>query len=261
MLRFELTDQFKGCGISQGLDRGLLVFQDDVLLVEEGMGIGACALQTGGFTYFASTRSIRKNGDVLAMMVSLDKKLVWRIFGIKSMIFTKIFEASVSNNYMKRENDQEKLFKKGAFLRRFFHVKSDFVAVEPQGQINASFEISDDEISIGISCKTKKAGGKLFIMNELGGSCFNEGMVNQARTAPPTGWQNLTGPFELYSPRHALAFSIEERRVPENVHSRLCWGREVGTDYSWAGFECELVCDTGCFDDYRYVVKFRKVVI
>lgn len=76
MPQYDLTDQYKGFGISQGLDRGLLVYHGDTLLVEEGMGIGACAFQTGGFTYFASTRSIQKDQGTMTMTASLDKKLV-----------------------------------------------------------------------------------------------------------------------------------------------------------------------------------------
>ena len=259
MPQYDLTDQYKGFGVSQGLDRGLLVYHGDILLVEEGMGIGACAFQTGGFTYFASTTSIQKDQCTMTMTASLDKKLVWRIFGIKSEFITRIFEADVKNSYMKREKNQDRLLRRGTFLRKMFHVDAVYAAAAPQGQVVITYQTNPDEISVDVSFKSE-IGGMLFVMNELGGSLFDKGLINGARTVPPTGWQALNGLCELYSDTHAMAFTIIERHVPGNVRSKLCWGREVTDAYSWAGFECELVCGPGEFDHYQYAIKFREEV-
>lgn len=161
---------------------------------------------------------------------------------------------------MKREKDQERLLRRGTFLRKLFHVDAAYVAVVPQGQVFITFQTSPDEISVDVSFKSEKSG-KLFVMNELGGALFDQGFVNGTRTVPPTGWQALNGFCELYCDTHAMAFTIIERYVPGNVHSKLCWGREVTDAYSWAGFECELVCSPGEFEHYQYTVKFREEVI
>jgi hypothetical protein len=38
MLKFDMSRQYKGTGVSHGLDRGLLVYSDDVLLFRKAWG-------------------------------------------------------------------------------------------------------------------------------------------------------------------------------------------------------------------------------
>jgi hypothetical protein len=260
MLQYELTSRYKGFGLSLNLDRGLLVLHDGVLLVEEGMGIGACALQIGGYTYFASTRSIGDTDDSLALAFSLDRRLEWRLMGIKSRIFTRALEFVVTHSYMKREKSQNMLLKLGNFLGKLFFVTPDYVFVPSKGEMMISYTASQDAIDVEVSYKAPKAGGVLFIMNELGGNIFNEGIINGVQTPPPTGWKKVTGTCELFSQSHALAFTIDERHVPENVQSTIYWGRESCANNCWAGFESKLISPSGEFDHYRYAIMFREAV-
>lgn len=260
MLTFDISDEYKGTGVSQGLDRGLLVYNDDVLLLEEGMGLGACAIQTYGYTYFTSIKMIRKAEGFFTVIHTIDKKLIWSVLGVKSKLFTRTLEYITTNIYMKQEKRQEKLLKLGAVLRKIFNVTASFVNVPTQGEVRITYEVSDNEILVNLSCETKKKQSKLFVMNELGGSVFDKGMINGELTASPSGWQKIAEPSELYSPFHGLAFTITETHIPENVQSTLYWGRELSSNnYCWAGFESEILWDSGEFNNYRYSIKFREV--
>lgn len=261
ILKFDISRQYKGTGVSQGLDRGLLVYDDDILLLEEGMGLGACAYQKGGFTYFTSIKSIVKEGVSFKVIYSIDRRLDWMILGIKSYPLTRALEYIGTNLYMKNEKRQEILLKLGGFLRKVFNVKPCFIIVPVQGEIKIHYELRDMEILVDLSCETEEMGNKLFVMNELGGNIFDQGIIDDERSIPPSGWQRIAGTCELYSLDHALAFTMIEHEVPVNIHSTRFWGREmVINNYCWAGFESEIVCDSEKFENYRYSIKFRNVV-
>ena len=259
-LKFYISHQYKGTGVSQGLDRGLLVYYDNILLLEEGMGLGACAFQTGGYTYFTSIKSIKKAEDSFKVVGSIDKKLVWKVLGIKSSLLTRTLEYITTNIYMKHEKSQELLLQLGQLLRMLFNVKACFVKVPPQGEVRITYELRAHEITVDLSCETEKKESKLFVLNELGGSIFDKGLINNELSASPSGWQKIEGLCELYSCAHSLAFTIIERYVPANVQSKLYWGREqTSNNYCWAGFESELICSSRKFNNYRYSIKFREV--
>jgi len=261
MLRFDISHQYKGTGVSIGLDRGLVVYHDDILLLEEGMGLGSCALQTGGYTHFTSIASIKKTKDTIEVVYRIDKRLEWKVLGIQSHHFTRALEYIATNLYMKHPKRQEWLLKLGGLLQRLFNVKACFVNVPILGEVRITYEVSDSEILVDLSCETEATGSKLFVMNELGGSIFNKGILDGVLSAAPSGWQKIEGLCELYSQVHSLAFTIVERHIPDNVRSTLYWGRELVTNnYCWAGFESEISCDMNKFNHYRYSVKFREGV-
>ena len=164
MLKFDMSQDYQGTGVSQGLDRGLLVYKNDILLLEEGMGLGACALQTEGYTYFTSIKSIKRAKNSFKVECTIDKKLVWKIFGIKSKLLTRILEDFISNIYMKNEKRQEKLLNLGGHLQKFFNVKSCFIKVRSQGEVRMTYKVDDSEISVDLSCVTEKTRNKLFVM-------------------------------------------------------------------------------------------------
>lgn len=259
MLNFDLSDNYKGTGVSEGIDRGLLVYDGDILLLEEGMGLGACSLQAGGFTYFASIKSFKKAENSLDAVYLIDKRLEWTVFGLKSRHFTRTLEYIATNLYMKHENAQNKLLKLGNHLIRFFKVETCFVNVPAQGEVMIGYQLADNEIIVDLSCATEKDGIQLFVMNELGGSIFDKSFINGELSAPPTGWQKTDDPCELYSHDRSLAFTMAEISIPDNVRSTLYWGREMVTNTCcWAGFESELKCASNKFDHYRYSIKFRR---
>lgn len=260
MLKFDISHLYQGTGVSQGLDRGLLVYNDDVLLLEEGMGLGACALQTDGYTHFTSVKSIKKAVDSFEVIGSIDMKLEFKVLGINSNLFAKAQEYIATNIYMKHEKRQDQLLRIGALLRKIFNVEVCYVKVPPLGDVRISYEIGKNEVLVDLSCDTVKTGCKLFMMNELGGSIFDEGIVSGELSASPSGWQKMERGCELYSSVHSLAFTMHERKVPDNVKSKLYWGRElVSNNCCWAGFESEIICDSSKFENYTYSIKFREV--
>ncbi|MHC1718644.1 MAG: hypothetical protein AB9883_08370 [Acidaminococcaceae bacterium] len=261
MLKFDLSYDHKGTGVSKGIDRGLLVYDGDVLLLEEGMGLGACSLQTGGYTYFASIKNIKRAKSSFDVVFIIDKRLEWKVFGIKSTYLTKILEYIATKIYMKHENIQNKLLKLGGLLQKLFKARTYFVKVPAQGEIRIAYELGDNEILVDLSCQTEKKKIKLFVMNELGGSIFDKSFIHGVQSVAPTGWQKNDGHCELYSDEHSLAFTMVEINVPVNIQSTLYWGRELLTNnYCWAGFESELVCNSNKFNNYRYSIVFREGV-
>ncbi|AHM55974.1 hypothetical protein EAL2_c06730 [Peptoclostridium acidaminophilum DSM 3953] len=259
MLEFDMLDSYKGLGISQGLDRGLVAYKDGSLLVEEGMGFGAVAVQSGGYTYFSSVKSVKRESGCFEVVCDIDKRLDWKVFGLRIKPLTKVLEHICTNIYMKREKNQCKLLEAGEILRRFFHVESCFVKVPSQGKVRILYGIAGNEVSVDLSCKMKMKGCRFFVMNELGASIFDKGIVNGSISAPPTGWQKMNGHCELYSSSHTIAFTISESHVPDGVASKLYWGREMAKGYCWAGFESEIVCESKEFENYSYSIAFREV--
>ena len=258
MLKFDLSDSYKGIGCSQGLDRGLLVYDEDFLLVEEGMGLGACALQTGGRTYFASMKDFKKTEDSFDAVYNIDMKLEMKILGRNSPLLTIIQEYAAKNIYMKYEKKQTQLLRFAEAFGKLLHVKTCFVKVPSLGAARVKYKLTDSEVTVSLNCEMKKAGSTLFILNELGGSIFDKSIINGVQSSPPSGWQKVKGPCELYSESHMLSFTVEERHVPDNVTSRLYWGREQILDTCcWAGFESEIICGSGVFQNYIYSIKLK----
>ena len=261
MLKFDMSYDYIGTGVSKGIERGLLVYDGDILLLEEGLGLGACSLQTGGYTYFASIKNIKRAKASFDVVFIIDKRLEWKVFGIKSTYLTKILEYIATKIYMKHENIQNKMLKVGGLLQKLFKAETCFVKVPAHGEVRITYELGDNEILVDLSCDTEKDKIKLFVMNELGGSIFDKSFINGKKSVAPTGWQKTDGQCELYSHEYSLAFTMVERNVPKNVQSTLYWGRElVINNYCWAGFESEIVCASNKFNNYRYSIVFREKV-
>jgi len=255
-----MSNQYQGYGFSQGLDRGLLVYHDYALLLEEGMGLGACALQSEGSTYFASINDIKMVNGSYHARYSFDRKLEVTVFGIKLHLITRMQEYLVKNFYMNHEKKQDQLLKLGLLFRKFFRVKNCFARVQSLGEVIISYKLCNNEILVNLSCKTEKQGNCLYVMNELGSSFFDQSIQDGEISPPPSGWQKIERPCELYSSIHRLAFAIVERNVPNNVRSSIYWGREHMVNHScWAGFENEIIIESGELENYQYSVQFREV--
>lgn len=263
MLTFDMNNTYKGLGVSRGLDRGVQVYYDNNLLLEEGMGLGACALQTNGYTYFATVKTIIKSGEgKFEVFLEIDQQLVWNILGVNARLITRMLEKLVTNIYMKQEKRQKSYLKLGNLLRKVFRIRSRFITVAQQAEVVMVVAVGNNLVDIDLSLKTQVKDGnrKFFVMNELGGNHFNIGLVNGAVRPPPTGWQKIEENVELYSRKFKLAFSMAEKQIPKNVVSTLNWGREsISDSYCWAGFESELSWNTQQFDHYKYVIKFKEV--
>lgn len=265
MLTYDMTNTYKGMGVSSGLDRGVQVYYDNILILEEGMGLGACALQTKGYTYFTTIKKINKKEEgKFEVFLEIDQQLVWNILGMNARLITQMLEKLTTSIYMKQEKRQKSYLKLGNLLRKVFRVRSCFITVAKQADIVMAVVMGGNRVDIDLSLKTqvKDVNRKFFVMNELGGNHFNKGLVNGTVRPPPTGWQKIDANVELYSQKLNIAFSMAEKQIPENVTSTLYWGREsISDSYCWAGFESELSWNTQQFDHYKYVINFKEVTL
>lgn len=259
MLKFEMSQIYKGTGVSEGLDRGLLVYNNDVLLVEEGMGLGSCAFQTGGLTYFASISDIKKDVNSFEVIYNIDKRLELKVSGIRSELFTRAQEQIATNIYMKQEKIQKKLLILGELLEKIFNIQMCFVKIPAIGVVRITYQLGHNSVAMDVNCEMEKKAGKLFLMNELGGSIFDKSIVKGEMSTSPSGWQKMGNSCELYSKAHSLAFTIIEKNIPDNIRSNLYWGREqFRNKCCWAGFESEIIFDTSKFSNYSYSINFRE---
>ena len=125
-----------------------------MLLLDEGMGLVACALQVEGSTYFASIKDINMSDGSYDVNFSFDRKLEVMVMGIKSHIITKIYENLVKSIYMNHEKRQDQLLKLGGFVRKFFCVENCFAKVQALGDVKINFKLYNNEILINLKCKT-----------------------------------------------------------------------------------------------------------
>lgn len=161
---------------------------------------------------------------------------------------------------MKNKDKQDKLLVWGKLLRRIFHANIAFVTVNSLGELTVIYKICGNSVSIDVSGSLDKGGYELSVMNELSGSLFNMGIIENRLVPPPKGWESMKQPNELYCPEHVLAFKIIEEQVPNEIKSVLYWGREVlKNDICWAGLESALAVETASFEHYKYSVCLREV--
>ena len=101
---------------------------------------------------------------------------------------------------------------------------------------------------------------KIFVMNELSGNLFDQGVVGGKNSPPPSGWQKTKDDSQLYSKLYQISFAAKEINKPENLKTQLYWGREADKDHCWAGFIYQLHCETREFHDFKYFISFQEGV-
>jgi len=260
MLTFEMSKRYKGTGISNGLDRGMLVYQNGDLLLDEGMGMGSLALQSGGMNYFASIKQITNSSDSgrVEVTLSVDRMLQRTIYGIPSKPLTRFIEKVCTNMYKEREQGQGIWFVIGGWINFVLQIKVDFVPVPSKGIFQLSNEILKNEVRIELSGNLEEAADKIFVMNELSGRLFDHGMINDKITPPPLGWQKTAKGSRLYSAERGLTFTADEIGKPDNLSTQLYWGREADKDHCWAGFIYELQTKSKSFQKFQYSILFQE---
>lgn len=268
MLELKFDENYDGQGISKGIQRALLPYLDGKLIVQEGMGIGAFAVQCKNRTYFCSIDKITEenaSGKVMVVEYRIDRRLDWTFLNRPSPALTTFLELAASKCYMKAEVFQELLLKIGTFFRKLFGIRIDFRKIESLGKITAKYTVKQSEVYIEVDCKSACKDYKLFVMNEIGGELFSQAVVDGCEASPPTGWQRIEKKtiddkrsHMLTSASLGVAFYMEELVVPINIESGLFWGREVSGGYNWAGFESEIKCHEDEFRGYAYKICFES---
>jgi hypothetical protein len=258
MLTFEMSKQYKGTGISNGLDRGLLAYQNGDLLLDEGMGLGAVSLQLDGINYFATISQMTKLSEHIEVVLTIDRMLLRTIYGITSRPLTRFIEKVCTSIYKERESGQGIWFIIGSWVNFLLQIEARFVQVPAKGQFFLNYQILSDEILIDLSGSLQEPIDKIFVMNELSGSLFQDAIKNGEIIPPPSGWQLADGENLLFSQECQLAFTTKELNKPSLLESELYWGREADKNHCWAGFIYQLQTDATEFKHFKYTVSFQE---
>jgi len=271
MLEFSLSPNYKGEGISEGLERGILVFFDGKNLVQEGMGLGTVALRTRNLTYFSKKSRLRKiSANEYVKEFYIDTVMTWKIFNKRSIILTKLLEEF--GNFYKKEGvaTQELLLNIGIWLRRILGIKSEMTNYRSLGKVNFNYKVLENEVIITVDFSQLLNNNsenlkRMCILNELGGDFFNKSKVSKLILPAPSGWNQIKDPqslkrIKLYSDGLKLEFGIEVLRNVPNFKIDYFFGRENVANYCWAGFVMEIDLES---IDYKsedclieYICKF-----
>ncbi len=273
MIEFDLSTKYKGEGISEGLERGALVFFEGKNLVQEGMGLGTVALRSRNLTYFSRNSRLRQiSANEYAKEFNIDTVMTWKILNKRSIILTKLLEEFV--NFYKKEgvDTQDLLLKIGVWLRRILGIKSELTNYRSLGKVDFFYKLLENEIGITVDFSQVLNNNSenlksVCILNELGGDFFNKSKVSKLILPAPSGWNQIKDPqslkrIKLYSKRLKLEFGIEVLRNASHFKISYFFGRENVADYCWAGFIIEIDLEsvdknnTDCL--IEYIVKFDR---
>ena len=214
-------DCFKGIGISEGLARGLQVMAAGVNLTQEGMGLGAIAIRSNGYTYFSQgSRVVWPDSNNMIQDYVIDTIHMSGRGESANIPVTWISEFFVVL-YRLLPACQKGMLWAGIHTRRWLGIKSHFIAVSPRAQARFHLKIHTNRIEVCCNFKTlAKIPHELYIMNELGGSFFTSSWQAGEITKTPPGWQVLDDsqslPF-LYSPIYGLRYSLRDITVDQDL--------------------------------------------
>jgi hypothetical protein len=252
-LKFYLSGNFKGEGISEGIKRGILVDCDNYSIVQEGLGLGAPAIKTKNGTYFSCRSKITKiSEEKYVQEFDINTQLVWEIFGVKlknledSNLLT-VFINKLTDFYKRLPYFQSKLLKIGIFSRNFFRTKSKIQHLGSLGKIIFYYHIIKNDVVIGVDFShfmrfNRKPSSKICILNELGGDFFNYSVKNNKIYSPPSGWVKIKNKenTKLYSRALGLDFTVDIIEKNPNHRIEFIYGRERISNFCWAGFDIEI---------------------
>ena len=251
MIEFALSTNYKGEGISEGLERGILVFFDGKNLVQEGMGLGTVALRTKNLTYFSKkSRLIKKSENEYTKEFYIDSIMTWKLFNRRSIFLTKLLEEF--GNFYKREggSTQDLLLNIGVWSRKLFGMKSEMANYRHLGKVIFNYKLLENQVIISVDfsqiLKDNPENLKFVcILNELGGDYFNSARIGKKILAAPSGWNEIKDSqslkmIKLYSEGLKLEFGVKVLRNTPNFKINHFFGRENIANYCWAGFVMEI---------------------
>lgn len=243
-LKFYLDQTYKGLGISQGLARGVQVSFDGQNLVQEGMGLGAIALRSGGLTYFASTSHVStSNKHTMASQFVIDTAALSGRNGSPAPWWTCLREKA-SSLCAKIPLQQDSILSTGLAIRRLFGVETIYKTIKPRAEAKVQYSVNDSSVQIECQVRLLKSSEtQVFIMNELGADYFKAAWQNGSVTKPSLAWEELEPGVPLPSlcyPAGNLCFTIQGVTVSNEVPCKIYWGREKTSEHCWAGFAIML---------------------
>jgi len=273
MLEFDLSTNYKGEGISEGLERGVIVFFDGKNLIQEGMGLGTVALRTKNLTYFSKKSRLKRiSENEYTKLFYIDSIMTWKIFNKRSIVLTKLLEEF--GNFYKQEgtSTQDLLLNIGVFLRKILGITSEMASYRHLGKVIFNYKLRENKviISADFSHMLNNNPEKLkyiCILNELGGDFFNRSKIGNNVLPAPSGWNKIKDlksleKIKLYSDGLKLEFGIEVLRNIPNFKINYFFGRENLANYCWAGFVMEIDLESVDSNNedclIEYIVKFDR---
>ena len=253
MIDFGFSNEYRGEGISEGLERGLVVSYNDINLVQEGMGLGASAIKSKTSTYFSRKSKLIKLADAHYIKeFYIDSELKWKILpfkgeGTKTVNPITFFINKLTDFYKRAQVFQPNLLQMGIFSRNFFQVKPVLINTGYLGKMTFDYELDKKKIVINADFSDIiKRNGKYFtkicILNELGGDYFDSIKQGTKVSNPPSGWvkiNSLQGK-KLYSSNFGLTFIMDIIEKGPNCRLTFTLGREKISNFCWAGFGIEV---------------------
>lgn len=277
MLEFYFSNIFKGEGISEGIERGILVDHDERCIVQEGMGLGAPAIKTNISTFFSChSKLIEVSDKEYVKEFYIDSELVWQIFKLnsaKSKDFKLLttFINKLTDLYKRSKFIQPILLKLGIFSRDFFQTNSVIKNRGILGKIIFYYKILKDGVLIEVDFShilqyNGKSISKICILNELGGDFFDHSKRGGKILAPPSGWVKIEGEDKrkLYSNELKLDFDTKILEYPLDCKTNFIFGREKVSNFCWAGFDIEIDVNSRVLNNIRnngtikYICKLKE---
>jgi hypothetical protein len=263
-------DSFPGEGVSIGLARGLVARHEGMDITGEGMGIGAVAIRTGGFTYFAENTNTKKAGHRIVKHFLINKRLLWTFMGKPSAMLTKFGDKSTSL-YMSGSLFQKTIMnlKLIVFIKKILGLGICFEHVNPVATATCEYTIKNTGVSVKCSVKTiRDEPAKFYLMNEFSADFFHSAVRNKKIAAAPSGWKKIDTLKEFpwfYNPEKNIGFTVNAPEVSGNIPVDLYWGMEKADGISWAGFEYEAnikgIESKGLSMNYELVLSEQGVIV
>ena len=270
MLKFYFSTNYKGVGISEGIERGILVDYNDKCLVQEGMGLGSPAVKTRNGTYFSCNSYLQKISDNnYKKEFYIDSELVWEIFNFKSVKLSNsglltTFINKLTELYKKLPYLQKTLLKLGIITRDFFQTKSKIKKSGYLGKIVFYYKILNTGVLIEVDfthimTQNSKNISKICLLNELGGDYFNSRKIGKKICNPPSGWVKLDGEKnkKLYSKEFKIDFDVDIIKIIPDYKFDFIFGREKLSDFCWAGYDIEI--DVNSIKNQQNVCKIQYI--
>ena len=253
MIKFYLLDNFHGEGISQGIERGVLVDYKGECLVQEGLGLGAPAIKTKTRTFFSCNSKLSKISETAYLKkFYIDSELIWEFSKSQSERFydfnlLTILINKITDLYKILPHFQRELLPLGIVARNFFQTHSRIKSCRPIGSIAFRYNIFQNHISVNVDFSDiiRNNGNnisKICVLNELGGDFFDASIWKDKISHPPSGWEKLNGYFgkKLYSKDLKIDFGLEFIDKIPNYNFDFIIGREKVSNFCWAGFDIEI---------------------
>jgi hypothetical protein len=253
-------EKFRGSGASSGLARGLVAEYAGRDITGEGMGIGAVALRTGGFTYFAEMASIRTSGNRVVKRFLLNRRMLWTFMGRPSVVLTRMSELStslyMSGGFMQKTLMNLKLIVR---LKKLARIGTRFERTRPVASAVCEYTLGRSAVSVKCRIRREsKSPAKLYLMNEFSADFFQAAVMDERPLRTPSGWERLGRRVPMFvSPETGAGFTVSLPEISGAGRTGIYWGRERAGDVNWAGFEYEADLGTGQVMTIAYEVAFR----